>query len=107
MQTVNESLKSTSSYPIPARTIEEIATKRNLTLTDMVSEETLKSKDYLLAKADLLLWLSLAPNVSQGGQNYSFSEDQRTMFRKRANVIYGMFEDDELKPTYGYKGSRL
>jgi hypothetical protein len=110
MATVLESLKSISSYPIPQRTIEEISVKRNLTLNDTVSQNILKSTNYMLAKADLLMWLSLAPNVSQGGQNYSFTDQQRLLFRQRANAIYDMYEDEEmevLKPAYGYKGSRL
>lgn len=109
MATVLESLKGVNSYPIPLRTLVEVAERRGLTLESQSSQEVLKGKDYRLATADLLLWLSLAPNVSQGGQNYSFTDEQRKQFRNNAFAIYDELGEDEgvTKPTYGYKGSRL
>lgn len=56
------------------------------------------------------MWLSLAPNVTQGGQSYSFSDEQRLQFRNQANSLYKEFAADDSatpKPVYGYKGSRL
>ena len=57
------------------------------------------------------MWLSVAPDVSQGGQSYSFTDEQRKQFRNRANSLYDDFgASDEAgtpKPIYGYKGSRL
>lgn len=104
-----DALKSVNAYPIPLRTLVETAERRNLSLTDDASQESLNSKEHRLAKADLLLWLSLAPNISQGGQSYSFTDEQRKQFRKDAQAIY-----DELEPgataigaTFGYKGDRL
>lgn len=109
METILESLKSVNAYPVPLRTIVEIAERRGLSLTSDATQAELRGKDYKLATADLLLWLSLAPNISQGGQSYSFTDEQRQQFRNRANALFDEFgeETSSVQPTYGYKGSRL
>lgn len=109
METILESLKGVNAYPVPLRTLVEIAERRGLSLTSEATQADLRGKDYKLATADLLLWLSLAPNISQGGQSYSFTDEQRQQFRNRANALFGEFgeETSSVQPTYGYKGSRL
>lgn len=109
METILESLKSVNAYPVPLRTFVEIAERRGLSLTSEATQADLRGKDYKLATADLLLWLSLAPNISQGGQSYSFTDEQRQQFRNRANALFDEFgeETSSVQPTYGYKGSRL
>lgn len=111
MDTVLESLKGVNAYPIPLRTLTSVAGKRGLQLTVDATQEIQKSKAYNLAVADLLMWLSDAPDISQGGQSYSFTDEQRKEFRNRANSLYRDFgADNEAgtpKPIYGYKGSRL
>ncbi len=110
MATIQNALIGITLYPLPSRTIQEIAARRGITLSDDATQEALKGKAYNLAKADLLMWLSFAPNVTQGGQSYSFSEDQRLQFRNQANSLYKEFAEDgsaTQKPIYGYKGSRL
>ena len=109
MATFIEHLKGVSRYPIPMRTIAEVGERRGIELTAEAAQEDLPGKGYRLAKADLLLWLSLAPNISQGGQSYSFSDEQRRQMRNEANATY-----QELEParattaaTFGYKGTRL
>ena len=110
-QTVLEALNGVSSYPIPLRTLTTVADKRGLQLTAEATQEVLSGKAFNLAIADLLLWLSIAPDVSQGGQNYSFTDEQRKQFRNRANSLYGEYDAaDETgtpKPIYGYKGNRI
>lgn len=109
METILESLKSLNAYPVPLRTLVEIAERRGLSLTSEATQADLRGKNYKLATADLLLWLSLAPNISQGGQSYSFTDEQRQQFRNRANALFDEFgeETSSVQPTYGYKGSRL
>lgn len=109
MKTILESLKGVNAYPVPLRTLVEIAERRGLSLTSEATQAVLRGKDYKLATADLLLWLSLAPNISQGGQSYSFTDEQRQQFRNRANALFDEFgeETSSVQPTYGYKGSRL
>lgn len=109
--TVLESLKSVNAYPIPLRTLVEVMEQRGLSPADMATQEVLRGKGYNLALADLLLWLSFAPDISQGGQSFSFTDEQRIQFRNRANRLYAQFGDEQdaalHKPVYGYKGSRL
>lgn len=107
--TVLDALKSVNAYPIPLRTLADTAEGRGLDLQEEATREILGTKELRLAKADLLTWLSMAPNVSQGGQSYSFTEEQRKGMRAHARSIYA-----ELEPTttgmgaiYGYKGDRL
>ena len=109
METILESLKGVNAYPVPLRTLVEIAERRGLSLTSEATQADLRGKNYKLATADLLLWLSLAPNISQGGQSYSFTDEQRQQFRNRANALFDEFgeETSSVQPTYGYKGSRL
>lgn len=73
------------------------------------SGEEIGSREYKLCKADLYLWLSYAPDVSQGGQSYSFTDEQRRDMRRRANEIYSVYEPAETTGmvAYGYKGDRL
>lgn len=111
MATILNSLIGFTMYPLPSRTIEGIAARRGCSLSGEATREVLSSKVYNLCKADLLMWLALAPNVTQGGQSYSFSDEQRLQFRNQANSLYQQFAADDSmeteKPIYGYKGSRL
>ena len=109
MATVLEALKSVSAYPIPLRTLVETAERRGVQLSDEATQEVLTGKDYRLALADLLLWLSLAPDITQGGQSYSFTDDQRRQLRSQANVLFDELGEKSASaaPVYGYKGSRL
>ena len=109
METVLEALKGMNAYPLPLRTLVTVAAKRGLELDGKATQEVQKSKAYNLASADLLLWLSFAPDISQGGQSYSFTDEQRLQLRNRANRLYKEFgeEDGSSGAVYGYKGSRL
>ena len=104
MASVLDSLKSVSSYPIPSATIETMASLRGLRLDwDISSQE----KEFLLTKADLLMWLSLAPNISQEGISYSFTDNQRASYASLAKSITSNYEDELPKQVkFGYKGSR-
>lgn len=108
MATVLEALKGINAYPIPSRSIVDAAEYRGLVLSEEASQEKMQSAAYKLAQADLLLWLSSAPDVSQGGQTYSFTDEQRVQFRNRANALYRECDDSgQTKSIYGYKGSKL
>lgn len=112
MRTVCELLRSVTNFPISANTIEALALKRGLDLGATADAEIVKSRAYLLTEADIYRWLYLVANMSQGGQSYNFTAEDKEHFRSEANKIYRLFgEDDNLlkvSPTkYGYKGSRL
>lgn len=111
MSTVLEALKGINAYPIPLLAILDAGIGRELDPTTEVDETILRSKEYKLATADLYYWLAVAPNVSQGGQSYSFTDEERKDFRNRATAIYDEYgePDDNVGKgvRYGYKGSRL
>lgn len=109
MSTVLEALKAVSAYPVPLRTLVETAEQRGLTLSVEATKEVLSGRDYRLAYADLLLWLSIAPNITQGGQSFSFTDEQRQQLRNQAQSMYDELDEESAaaKTIYGYKGSRL
>ena len=111
MSTFLEALKGINAYPVPLRTFDEVAVRRGIDLLEEVDKETMAGAGYNLARADILLWLSLAPEVTQGGQSFSFTDEQRTQMRSEARALYKEFaeEDDTYAPkaVYGYKGDRL
>ena len=105
--TILDELRGINNYPIPVDVIVGVCRKRGI---DGMQTATVGTHDnaYRLAEADLLMWLSRAPNVSQGGQSYTFSEDQRREFRNAAEAVFDELEAaDGAKPVYGYKGSRM
>lgn len=109
--TVLESLKAVNAYPIPLRTLLETIERQGLLQSDEATQEVLRGAKYNLALADLLLWLSFAPNITQGGQSYGFTDEQRLQLRNRAKQLQQRYmeaqEAKQNKPIYGYKGSKL
>lgn len=111
MITAFEALLAVSAYPIPKRVIETTALKRAVDLEGPADEAIVKSPAFRLAVADLYVWLFFAPNVSQGGQSYSFTDAQRNWWKKQAMATYDELDDEDalsaLKTQYGYMGSKL
>ena len=108
MATVLDCLQSINTYPVQLRTFTEVAERRGVDLTEEATAELLKGAAFSLCRADILLWLSYAPAVSQGGISYSFTDEQRTQMRNEAQQIYKEQEEEHLPKTiYGYKGNRL
>lgn len=105
-------MKGENAYPIPFDTIDGIAVRRGIDLCSEATKETMAGADYNLALADLLKWLSFAPDISQGGQSYAFKEGAQNRMLDLARYLYRKYGTDEdvasvPKPVYGYKGSRL
>lgn len=112
MRTVCELLRSVTNFPVSANTLEALALKRGLDLQASADGEIVKSREYLLTEADIYRWLYLVANMSQGGQSYSFTEEDKEHFRIEANRTYRLFGEDDMvlkesSVKYGYKGSRL
>ena len=111
MTTILEALKGISNYPIPLRTLDWVAESRGLDLRSEATKEVKDGDDYILATAGLLQWLSenASSEVTQGGQHYSLSEEQRKRLGNRAEALRKFVKDRAcgLKSVYGYKGSRL
>lgn len=106
---VLQSLKSLSGYPIPLSAIQNIANEAWLDIDTELTQEIRNSKEFKRAKARVYLYLSKAPNVSQGGITYSFSDEDRKRFKNEAESILDEIGDDAdgLGVTYGYKGEDL
>ena len=107
--TIAEALQGVTMYPIPQATLESIALARGIAIDATATQDILKSRSFNLSKADVLLWLSYAPNISQGGQNYSFTDEQRLQYRRGGQRLLNMWEVEEstATTTFGYKGTRL
>lgn len=101
-----ESLKSLTAYPVPTATLINICDEVGLDSQNEADSATRKAKAYNRAKAHVYSFLAEAPNVSQGGISYSFSEDERSRFRKRAAAILEELGDDPSQGTNigGYIG---
>ena len=106
---LSELLKSINTYPIPNNVILEAALKNGLDADTEVTKEVVDSGSYRLAQADVYTFLAGAPNVTQNGISFSFSDEQRSYFLKTANAI----RDNEgvTSPAsgqgYGYMGEDL
>ena len=110
MTSVIDILRGINAYPIPVKEIIGACEYRGVGYNEEATADLMNGKGFNLVKADLLLWLSIAPNISQGGQSYSFSDQQRKDLRNQAQALYAEFEPDGSavqRPVYGYKGSRL
>ena len=100
----SKALMSISSYPIPAPVIENIAGAAGLEPDTDVDLEVRQSDPFRRATAGVYQYLSEAPNVSQGGISYSFSEDERTRFAQRAGNILAELGDQNAEVEVGYFG---
>lgn len=109
MVTVRDSLKKINAYPIPDEQLRFVAIRREIDLDITVTPEMAKSDNYRLAQADLMKWVSTAPNISQGGASFDILYSDRERLREMAKTIYE--ELGEVEPTgkvkFGYKGNRL
>lgn len=100
-------LRNSTSYPVPEGTLESILERRGLSR----DHEMDNSAVGILCLADLYRWHVTAPNVSQGGQSYTLTEETRKCFLEWSNEIYKMQGEPQRvmngKTQYGYKGEKL
>lgn len=106
--TLSDYLRGLTNYPLSEEALQSILSKRGASYdTDTIDDDQL----LCLTTADVYRWLSTAPDVSQGGQSYSLSDNIREYYRRRANELYREAGDPESvleeHPRYGYKGDRL
>lgn len=104
--TILEALKSVSNYPVPARTLTRIAAGRDLNLSTEITKDILGSREYQYAEADVMMWLSKAPTISEAGVTFTFSQTERDRFRREAASIFAELGETRRTP-YGYKGDTL
>ena len=90
-----DALKALNNYPIPTSTVVNITEEAGLTATNEADAKTRKSNAFKKAKALTYQFLAEAPNISQGGINYSFSQAERDMFAKKASALLDEIGDEE------------
>lgn len=107
--TILESLKSLSGYPIPQLSLENIVEECGLSVDDTATSALRETKPYKRAKARVYILLSEAPDVSQGGISYSFSDEDKKRFRMQAESLLDEIGDDlsALGDDYGWMGEDL
>lgn len=103
--TIQEALRSITNYPIPQRTLQRVAAGAGYLLDDVITAEEISSPPFKIAEARLKLWLASAPNISEGGVSFSFSESERRQLRSEAESI--LSEEGLQGPRHGYKGEYL
>lgn len=105
--TLIDYLRGLTNYPVSEEALQSILSARGATDRTQYDGKA----QSLLAMADLYRWLSTAPDISQGGQSYSLSDNIREYYRKRARELYRLagepVEEVKAKVQYGYKGERL
>lgn len=106
--TLREYLRGLTNYPVSEEALDSILARRGGEIFTPGDDGT---KQSLLAMADLYSWLSTAPDVSQGGQSYSLTDEIRRHYRRKANAYYRLCGEHESvtqeTATFGYKGERL
>lgn len=105
--TLSEYLRGLTNYPVSEEALQSILSRRGLDGKSTTKDDKL----LCLVTADVYRWLSTAPDISQGGQSYSLSDNIRESYRRRANGLYRAGGEPESvleeHPRYGYKGERL
>lgn len=98
--------KGMTGYPIPSAAISYLAGCLGVSTTT-----ELRVGDPLFERARALVfqYLAAAPNVSQGGVSYSFSDSERRRFEDAARNIYANIGEnsDFGLADYGYMGDSL
>jgi hypothetical protein len=106
---VLQSLKSLSNYPIPSETIQNVSEGVGLDFNAVLTVELRQDNKFKWAQAHIYFFLSEAPNVSQAGISYSFSDEERERFKLKAESIIDEIGDDgsSIGVSFGYKGADL
>jgi len=104
--TIIQSLSAINAYPLSSNVLTNIAESRGLDSTIDITTEIRATDAYNLAKSDVLIWLSNAPDVTQEGIDYSFTDAQRVKLRNDASYLASKY-GDPLGTIYGYKGHRV
>ncbi len=106
--TILQSLKSLSGYPIPQLSLENVIEEAGLTAGGEATKAVRGSAAYKRAKAHVYLFLAEAPDVSQGGISYSFSDEDKKLFRTQAEALLDEIGDESIaSDNYGWQGEDL
>lgn len=109
MATVIDSLRSISGYPIPANVFEDALDANELDGCAYADADVRNSPQFKRAKASIYTYLSLAPNVSQGGVSFSFTSKEKDAFKRMAESLLADAGDgnDGSSGCYGWMGENF
>lgn len=101
-------LQSVSTYPLPRETLDSLAAARGLPLDDDLMHPY-DDPRFMRTLADVYRWLACAPAVAQGGQSFSFTDEDKRGLRAEAQRIYARFGGAPAggASPYGYRGESL
>lgn len=105
-----QSLKSLSAYPIPTLTVQDIAERASLDAQADASKDIRASKAFKRARAYIYIYLSEAPDVTQQGVTFSFTDEDRKRFLRKANGLLEEIGETEYttgEVICGYIGDTL
>ncbi len=105
--TIQDALVAISSYPIPPATVQTICMARGVDAGADFTLALAKGANYKRAMADLYIWLSEAPNITQGEVDFSFSSAERAYMRRKAAAILNEAGENIDGDQFGYMGDRL
>jgi len=99
--TIAQALQSLNTYPVDALFIEKVGIDRGLDITaDYVFSEA-----YELATADIYMYLSTQPSISEQETSINNAISVKKAFADMANEIYGKYGDDKYTGIdYGFNG---
>lgn len=102
---VLQSLQSVNLYPIPQATIDRIAIETGLNAQATMTAAIAQSSGYKRALAKVYLFLAEAPNVSEAGANYNFTDEMRKdLLRKAGALLEELGDEDTIGVECGYFG---
>lgn len=99
--TVAEAIQGLTTYPIPVNTITSVCISRGLDASIPFTIAIHNQPAYQLAKADVYVFLSVAPDLKE--QEVSITNSDKKHYKALADEIYGKYEEGG-SGVYGYKG---
>ena len=104
-----QSLKSLSGYPLSQLSLENAIEEAGLMAASEADANVRQSAPYKRAKAHVYLMLAEAPDVSQGGISYSFSDEDKKHFRTLAQGLLDETGEDTttFSDNYGWQGENM
>jgi hypothetical protein len=100
---ISQALSALTLYSIPAGLISKVCLDRGIDENALYPLGGAQSRDFLLAGADIYMWLYTSPDFSE--QQVSFTQAERDIFLFLANRVYAQFEDPAFTGnSFGFVG---
>jgi hypothetical protein len=104
--TILDALAAKVKYPLGIRNLELILLKRDLDSDDEATSAVVKSRSFELARADAMVELIDAVNISEGGYSISLQDENKIL--SLANAIYRKWGEEAVttEPVITYLGDQ-